>query len=317
MRSTMPENTLGTPHATVVGMVPIEMRRFVRHPMFLIGAALAYAITVWVIVAPTHSAAGGPDRPTDLISTTIVPAFFIGLPSLIVAARLTRSTDVSLEAVSTAPGTEARRTLAVAGACAVPLAAGVIWLVELLVLVSIRGHYSQELWFGTLPAVDVVSILLAAGVVPCLGAALLGVLVGRWLRFPGAPIVVVVLLTAVVTGGQAWYDYSSTAARFRLYLPWVIFQPGTFSEAGGYQGIPQFSQALLPGNPIFYLLYLLGLCALAVGGAVWHDRTARSPKLTVQLLGLVGLTVLALGLAVSTGNQEIFISEPLPILPAP
>lgn len=231
------------------------------------------------------------------------------------AARLTRSTEVSLEALATAPGTEARRTLAVAGACVVPLVAGLIWLAELLVLVRIRGHFPQELWFGTLPDIDVWAILLATGVVSCLGGALLGVLVGRWMRFPGAPIVSVVALVAVVMLGQMWYAYDSDLSRFRLYLPWALFHPGTFVQPGGYQGIPQFSQASLPGNPVFYLLYLLLLCALAVGGAVWHDRSARSPRLRWALVALSGLTVVVMLLAMLTGNQEIIISDPLPILP--
>lgn len=331
MRSTLPENSR-TPdtasegsraltegqvgHVRLSTMVGIESRRFLRHPLFLIGAVLAYALTAWTMSTQFYEPASGEGRPTDLLSTTIIPAFFIGLTSLIVAARLTRSTEVSLEALSTAPGTEARRTLAVAGACVVPLVAGLLWLAELLVLVQVNGHYPQELWFGTLPAIDVLATLLALGVVSCLGGALLGVLVGRWLRFPGAAIVSVVALVAVVMVAQMWYAYDSDLSRFRLYLPWVMFHPGTFTEPGGYQGIPQFSQGFLPGNPAFYLLYLLVLCALAVGGAVWHDRAARSTRLRWSLIGLIAVGAIALALAIFTGNQEMIISEPLPILPS-
>lgn len=310
----LPDTTAGPGHASLSTMVGIESRRFLKHPMFLIGAVLAYAITWWGLSRSFYETTAAEQRPTDLISSTIFPAFFIGVTSLIVAARLTRSTEVSLEALSTAPGTEARRTLAVAGACVVPLIAGVIWLVELLVLVQIYGHYPQELWFGTLPAVDVWATLLALGVVSCLGGGLLGVLVGRWLRFPGAAIVAAVVLVGVDMLGQMWYAYDAAVAQFRLYLPWVMFHPGTFPEPGGYQGIPQFSQAFLPGNPVFYLLYLLLLCALAVGGAVWHDRTVRTSRLRWTLVALVGVTAVVLVLAMFTGNQEIIFSDPLPIL---
>lgn len=343
MRSTLPENSLpentppenslpttsqdspamGLPtpeqtgRASLSAMVGIEARRFARHPLFLLGALLTYAATALAMFSPTYTAISGEDLPTDLLGFTIMPAFFIGMTSLIVAARLTRSTEVSLEAVSTAPGTEARRTLAVAGACVVPLIAGVIWLVELLILVQVRGHYPQEMWFGNVPALDVWAVLISCGVVSCLGGALLGVLVGRWLRFPGAAIVTVVAVVAVVMGGQMWYAYEDGASRFRLFLPWVMWHPGTFAEEGGYQGIPQFSQAFLPGNATAYLVYVLALCALAVGGAVWHDRTARTPHLRWVLIGLIAFAALAMLLAMTTGNQEILISDPLPILEQP
>lgn len=315
MRSTMPENTLDTGRASLGAMVGIEARRFARHPLFIVGALLAYVTTAAVMFMSSYEPISGEARTTDLISMTIIPAFFIGLTSLIVAARLTRSTDVSLEAVSTAPGTEARRTLAVAGACVVPLVAGLIWLAELLLLVQFRPPYAEELWFGTLPAIDVWAVLLANGVVACLGGALLGVLVGRWLRFRGAAIVSVVVLVAVVMLGQMWYDYRDQVAQYRLYLPWVMWMPGTFAEPGGYQGIPQFSQAFLPGNPTAYLVYVLALCGLAVGGAVWHDRTARTPRLRRGLAALVGFAAVAMVIAMVTGNPEIIFSEPLPILP--
>lgn len=325
MRSTLPENSRPESalpdargdgaHASLSSMVGIESRRFLKHPLLLIGALLAYITTGAFMFMPSYTAVSGPDLPTDLLGQSIIPAFFIGLTSLIVAARLTRSTDVSLEAVSTAPGTEARRTLAVAGACVVPLVAGLIWLAEVLVLTQVQEHYPQELWYGTLPAVDVTAALLATGVVSCLGGALLGVLVGRWLRFPGAPIVTVVAVVGIVMAGHAWYSYESTMAVSRLWLPWVMFHPGTFAEPGGYQGIPQFSQAFLPGSPVFYLLYVLVLCALAAGGAMWHDRTARTPRLRVILFALVGAAVVTLVLAMVTGNQAIIISDPLPILP--
>ena len=63
----------------------------------------------------------------------------------------------------------------------------------LLVLVQVKGVSPQEWWFDTVPDWQVWSILLALGPVACLGGALLGVLTGRWLGFPGAAAVVVVI----------------------------------------------------------------------------------------------------------------------------
>lgn len=66
-------------------------------------------------------------------SWPVLPAFFIGPAALLATARQTHSTDVTAEAMSAVPGTEARRTLALAVASLVPFAAGVPSLVAMLV----------------------------------------------------------------------------------------------------------------------------------------------------------------------------------------
>ena len=67
-----------------------------------------------------HGGARGRAPSADVLSTPVVAAFFIGLFSLVAAARLTRSTESAAEAVATAPGSEATRTAALALACFVP-----------------------------------------------------------------------------------------------------------------------------------------------------------------------------------------------------
>lgn len=295
-----------TGRASLTSMVGIEARRFARHPLFLIGAVAAYGVQLWAHLSNDEAFT------TDLLSLPIIPAFFIGLTSLVVAARLTRSTEVAAEAMGAAPGTEARRTLAVAGACVVPLAAGLLWLVEVFVVVAVTGPHANELWFGTVADVYVVSILLALGVVSCAGGALLGVLVGRWLRFPGAPAVAVVVLVVVCMAGQLPIAHDPEASQLRLWLPWAMFHSGSMSDGEAWEGIPGYSQALYPGNPLWYLLYTLALCALAVGGAVWHDRSARTPRLRLVLLGVIAVAALALVLAMVTGWSDLVISDPLP-----
>jgi hypothetical protein len=286
-----------TAHASPTSMVGIEARRFAKHPLFIVGVLAALAVT-WLL------GANDPD-PSDLLSTPVIAAFFIGLPSLIVAARLTRSTEVAVEALGTAPGTEARRTLAAAGACVVPLAAGLLWLVELFVLIAIHGDpHPNELWFGTLNDLQVWAILVGLGPVGCLGGALLGVLVGRWLRFPGAPAVAVVALVAVDMLGQApWMNENNFATQeYRLWTPWAMFHSGSLDDG---------TQILLAGNAVFYLGYLLTLCALAGAGAVWHDRSARSGRLRAIVRGLVVAAAALLALAMFTGPDTV-TSEPIP-----
>lgn len=302
MYPTLPENR----RASLRSMVGIEARRFARHPLFLVGAATAYVVTG--LVSRT-------DDPfvSDVLAWPIVPGFFIGLTSLVVAASLTRSTEASVEAMGTAPGTEARRTLAVAGACLVPFLAGLVWLAEVAVLLGTgKGLHPNEWWFGTMNDAYVVSILLALGPVACLGGGLLGVLVGRWVGFRGAPAVAVVAVVAIDMFGQMPYAYTDQSEA-RLWVPWAMWHSGsmddnTYAEVGATTG----TTMILPGNPALYLVYVLVLCALAVGGAVWHDRTARSRTLRFVLIGLIALAAAALALTMTTGIDEIVVNDPLP-----
>ncbi|WP_196780926.1 hypothetical protein [Nocardioides sambongensis] len=285
-------------------MVAIEAKRFARHPLFIVGVLIAYGLTLAIHLTNDK------DFTDALMAFTIIPAFFIGLPSLVVAARLTRSTEVAVEAMVTAPQGEARRTLAVIGSCSVPFAAGMLWIAEVFAILAVRPAHPDELWFGTMRDIDVWSIMLAGAPVACLGAALLGVLSGRWLRFPGAPTVTVVAVVAVVylLGGALQYGEHN---EFRLFAPWAMFHTGTMTE-DAYQGIPHYAQAIMAGNPVWYLLYLVTLCGLAAGGAVWHDRAARTARLRWSLLGLLGLAAVFVTLAIMTGVDHLMISEPLP-----
>ncbi len=282
--------------ASLRTMAGIEARRLARHPAFLVGVVLAFGVLVLLYVLN--------DKPhmSDLLSMPVIPAFFIGLPSLVATARLTRSTEATAEAIGTAPGSEGRRTAALALACFVPFAAGLVWMATMLVLVSIHGAHPYEWWFATMPDWQVWTILLALAPVACLGGALLGVLTGRWLRFPGAPAVVVVAVIAIDMVGQMPFAYHATS-ELRLWVPWAMFHSG--GETDG-------TAALFAGNPAFYLVYLLCLCAAAALVAIWHDRTARTGRLRGAIAGVVILGLAALALAMTTGNDHNVSSKPIP-----
>src|SRR5687768_13471512 len=102
-------------------MAAIEARRLARHPVFLTGVVIAFVVLALLYTLDDREVF------VDLLSIPVIPAFFIGFPSLIATARLTRSTETAVEAVATAPGTEARRTVALAIACLVPFAAGLLF----------------------------------------------------------------------------------------------------------------------------------------------------------------------------------------------
>lgn len=275
-------------------MARIEAKRFARNPVFLIGVLLAFGVFVAFV-------AMGDGPASDLLSWPVIPAFFIGLTSLVVAARQTRSTEAAAEAMGAAPGTEARRTLALAIACLVPFVAGLVFLAASLVVAEIRGTYSQEWWFHSAPDAHVLAILVALGPVACLGGGLLGVLVGRWLRFPGAAAVAV-LVTVIGTRLGQFPGYGDNP-ELRLWTPWAMFHSATF---------PDGTQVLFAGSAVFYLFYLLCLCAAAVLVAVWHDPTARTGRTRAAFAGVVVVGLSCLALAMTTGIEENRVSDPIP-----
>ena len=277
-------------------MAAIEARRLARHPVFLVGVALAFGVLFLMYFTTEDPVL------TDVLSMPVVPAFFIGMTSLVATARLTRSTEAAVEAVGTAPGTEARRTAALAVACLVPFAAGAAWIAVELVMASTMGVAEQEWWFGTMPDWQVWSILIALGPVACLGAALLGVLVGRWVHFPGAAAVVVVALVAIDMIGQLPIAFKDTS-ELRLWVPWAMFHSGSMEDG---------TQEVIAGNPAAYLGYLLCLCAAAALVAVWHDKTARTRQLRGLIAGVVVVGLACLALAMTTGHSENQVSDPLP-----
>ncbi len=274
-------------------MTRIEARRLARHPAFLTGTIAAFGILVAFQLQDQVS--------NDLLSWPVIPAFFIGLGSLVAVARLTRSTEGSEEAVSTAPGTEARRTAALAFACLVPFAAGLAWVGAMLGVVASHPPAPQEWWFDTTPDLHVWAVLLAGSPVACLGGGLLGLLTGRWLRFPGASAVVVLVTVVGCMLGQSASESAHPTAR--LWTPWASFQSGTNSDG---------TQLLYAGNATAYLVYALCLCAAAVLVAMWHDRSARSTRMVATFAVVVVVGVVSLGLAMTTGIADNRVSDPIP-----
>ena len=269
-------------------MAGIEARRLARHPVFVVGVVLAFTILALMYFLDDREVF------VDLLSIPVIPAFFIGLTSLVAMARLTRSTEGAVEAVGTAPGTEARRTAALAIACLVPFVVGLLFIAVEIAMANARGVAPQEWWFGTMPDWQVWSILLALGPVACLGGALLGVLTGRWIRFPGAASVVVVALVALCLVGQMPIAYGDSS-ELRLWLPWAMFHSGTMEDG---------SAVLFAGNPGFYLGYVLCLCAAAALFAIWHDSSARTNRLRSVIGGVAVVGLVCLALAATTGSTD-------------
>lgn len=291
-------SSLSVPASGLAGhraMAVIEARRMARHPVFLLGVALGFVVLGLYLVLVTD------DRVPVVLTVPLLGAFYIGLTSVIAAARLTRSTEVAVEAVATAPGTEARRTLALAATGIPPFLAGLVFSGALVVAAKVIGVAPREWWFGTLPDWQVWSILLMCPAA-CLGGALLGVLTGRWLRFRGASAMAVVALIVVSLLGQAPL-LETSSSEWRLWVPWAIFHTGDNADG---------TQTLIAGNPGAYLGYMLALCILAVLGAMWHDHTARTPRFRALVAAVAATALVLFALAATTGNHDNRDSDPIP-----
>ena len=292
-------SSLSMPASGIAGhraMAVIEARRMARHPVFVLGVALGFVVLGLYVVL-----VGDETGIPVVLTLPLLGAFYIGLASVIAAALLTRSTEVAVETIATAPGTEARRTLALAAAGIPPLVAGLVFSVALVVFAKVIGVAPQEWWFGTLPDWQVWSIVLMCPVA-CFDGALLGVLAGRWLRFRGASAMVVVALIVVSLLGQVPL-LETSSSEWRLWGPWAIWHLGDN---------PDGTQTLIAGNPAANLGYLLALGALAVLGAMWHDRTARTPRFRVLVSAVVAAALAFFVLAATTGNHDNRVSDPIP-----
>jgi hypothetical protein len=278
-------------------MARIETIRLAKNPFFILANIIAFGLVVYFIPTAKH------DTPGDLLSWPVIPAFFIGLTSLVVMARQTRSTEAAAEAMSAAPGTEARRTQALVVACLLPAALGLAFVVAEVIVAEVMGVSAQEWWFGTVDDVQVWSMLLANGPVACFGGALLGVVVGRYLHFPGASAVAVIVLVVGDMLGNGLGGSSHPV--LRLWTPWVSWQSGTAGDGTADIG---------GGNAAFYLVYVLCLCAAAAIFAIRHDRTARTPQLKRAFAAVVIVGLAGLALSMTTGDSDNRTSDPVPWL---
>ncbi|MEU3453022.1 hypothetical protein ABZ671_05395 [Micromonospora sp. NPDC006766] len=148
-------------------------------------------------------------------------------------------------------------------------------------------------------AADIIAVYLASAVVAAYGGSILGVVVGRWLRWPGASLVVAVLLVAVTIPG------SGIVEAFRPYreiMPWTYWYGGDNGAGADYY---------FEGNPRWWLVYTVGLCVMGVIAALLHDRVLPRRKLFV-IAGVVAVLSLGASIAaMTTGPQEMRTSPPV------
>ena len=261
----------------------IQAKRFVSHPVYLLGL-------IGLGVVALTSPRGG--DPWWLDGVTVSVSLFIGVPGLIVAYRLTATEDRALALLPSAPTSGTTRTLALVGACLVPAltALGLLVLFVGMAVIAQPGDGIPQPAPGVIEAAGgwgpALAILLDGTVVACFGGPALGVATGRWLRFPGAGMIVTVVLVVSVAFFASW----------SLQIPgagenWAVRVMGNASPLADWVLVDEDGVVLgmRPGSPFGHLLYAISLSGLAVWAAVMKDaeRAVRARWIRVGIVLVV------------------------------
>jgi hypothetical protein len=265
--------------ATFAALAVRELRRYVVNPVFLFAVAITVA-TLWV----------RPTTVTDIDNVNWVAAIFLGGFGMMAAFWLTRSMRTSAPVIGVTPVTLAARTAALCAVAVVPFACGGLALLRFVQIIPISNAA-----YGAFSPSARVAVLVGQIVIPSLGGPLLGVALGRWVRFPGAAFVLFVLLygwVSLVTILAIWHPDSAPVAVLRLFAPFAFF---TYRlNAGGVTACR--------GSPWFFIGWQLALCAIAVLVALLRGAEDPVRFWIIRALAIVGAAALILLVLAGTGG---------------
>ncbi len=265
--------------AALVPLAVRELRRFVLNPVFLSGVALA---AWWAWKAPRAD--------PEIDELTGYPAIFLGGFGMAATYWLTRSMRASEPVAAVTPVTRPARTTALCGVAIVPLLCGVMTLYLFL-----RVYPVGDAVFGPFSPSARIAVLVGQIVMPALGGPLLGVALGRWVRFPGAAFVLFLVIfgwVELVTILAIWHPDSAPVAVLRLFSPFAFFT--LHADAGGVTA--------WRGSPWFFIGWQLALCAIAVLVALLRGAEGRVRSRIVRALGVAGVAALILLVLAGTGG---------------
>ncbi len=297
----LPRPASGRTRSTLGTLARIEARRFARHPLFLFGAVLGLwaATTTRDEVSPSVF-----DYPAG-------PAFFVGLLGFVVAYRLTTSTRTSAEAVDGCPVATPVRTAALALACLVPFAAGTV--IAALEFGLVRSAALPVNAWGTYGNVDSAMILLVGPAVMCLGGPLLGVAAGRWVRFPGAALLLAALLVAgSMLAGFATMETALPADSVAMRVAHVLTPYTVFGSTAGESQFAPADRAVVSytGSPAWYVAYLVCLTGLALVAALLSGAEGGLRRRLHRLAMVLTLSAVGcLAFAALGGNQAPMLTQ--------
>jgi hypothetical protein len=165
-----------------------EIAAYAKHPLFLVGLALTAVPLVF-----------GDDESSSLYYG-IVPATCFGVFGIMVMASLVHRSDQAQAAAGTVVLSERERTYALASAAVVPFTAGLAFFAWAVWEYDAHPPQDYTMPFGEVGDGWVYAMLFALGTLSALGGPILGLIVGRWLPFRGAAILVSVGLALLTNG---------------------------------------------------------------------------------------------------------------------
>jgi hypothetical protein len=264
---------------TLVPLAAREMHRFALNPLFLAAAGLT-AYLLW---------SGQRSTVTEIDSVDAIAATLFGGLGMMAAYWLTRSMRASEPVAGVTPTTLPARTAALCAVAIVPFGCGCLAL-----LWFVRLYPVSEPVYGAFSPSARVAVLVGQIVMPTLGGPLLGVALGRWVRFPGAAFVLFLLLSGwvqLVTALTLARPDSAPVAVLRLFAPFALFT--LHSDAG---------VTAWRGSPWFFIAWQLALCAIAVLVALLRGAEGRLRTRIIRALTIAGVAAVILLLLAGTGG---------------
>jgi hypothetical protein len=266
--------------ATFTALAARETRRLVLNPVFLFAVAFI-TFALWA----------GPDAgQTEIDTSNPYPAIFLGGFGMMATYWLTRSMRASEPVVGVTPVTQSARTAALCAVALVPFACGCLALLRFVQLTPVSSPL-----YGPFSPSARVAVLVGQIVIPALGGPLLGVALGRWVRFPGAAFVLFLVLygwVSLVTILSMSHQNSTFVAVLRLFAPFAFF-----TSTGNGAAVTAWR-----GSPWFFIGWQLALCAIAVLVALLRGAEGRVRSRIIRALGIAAVAAVILLVLAAIGG---------------
>jgi hypothetical protein len=273
-----PESAAG--QTAFTALAAREMHRFVLNPVFL----FAVVMTAWT----TWDDRKAPASPVG--TGNWFPWIFLGGFGMMATFWLTRSMRDSEPVVGVTPTALPVRTAALCAVAVVPFGCGVLTLFAFL-----HFHPVGARVYGAFSPPAQVAVLVGQIVIPTLGGPLLGVALGRWVRFPGAALVLGLVIFGwvnVATFGSLSHPDSAAFTALRLFSPFAFF---TYMENAA--GVTTWR-----GSPWFFIGWQLALCAIAVLVALLSGAEGQVRTRIIRALAITGAAAVILLMLAATGG---------------